>query len=82
MNTLSHIAPAGTCLEAAQVRVLIAQACPAKEYKDRRVLLIVPDATRTAPVGLLFQTLHRQIGAATTPFQYQRVCVPFQTRAR
>jgi lactate racemase len=32
------------------------------------VLLIVPDGTRTAPVGLLFQTLHRQIGRVTKAF--------------
>ena len=68
MNTLSHTAPAGTFLDAAQVRELIVQACPAKEYKDRRVLLIVPDATRTCPLGMLFAGLHAQIGAATAAF--------------
>ena len=68
MNTLSHTAPAGTFLDAVQVRELIAQACPAKEYKDRRVLLIVPDATRTCPLGLLFAGLHGQIGAVTAAF--------------
>ena len=46
-----------------QVRAVVAQACPARDYKDKRVLLIVPDATRTAPVGLLFKTIHEQIGA-------------------
>jgi len=45
-----------------QVADVVAQACPAKAYRDKRVLLIVPDGTRTAPVGLLFKTLHQQIG--------------------
>jgi nickel-dependent lactate racemase len=32
------------------------------------VLLIVPDGTRTAPVGLLFQALHEQIGRVARAF--------------
>ena len=68
MQTLSHTAQPGTFLDSAQVRELIAQACPAKDYKGRRVLLIVPDATRTCPLGLLFAGLHAQIGAATAAF--------------
>src|SRR5438552_494787 len=58
-----------TCtLTYAQVRDLIEEACPAKDYRDKRVLLIVPDGTRSAPVGLLFQTLHRQMGEVTKAF--------------
>src|SRR5207245_11672584 len=48
-----------------QVRDLVEEACPAKDYRNKKVLLIVPDGTRSAPVGLLFQTLHRQMGEAT-----------------
>lgn len=51
-----------------QVAALIAQACPAENYRDKRVLLIVPDGTRTAPVGLMFKSLHRQIGGVTKAF--------------
>ncbi len=47
---------------------LVAKACPTSNYQGKRVLLIVPDGTRTAPVGLLFRALHRQIGAATKSF--------------
>lgn len=65
MSTLSTIAEPGGSVTAEQVRDLVAQACPAKDYKGKRVLLIVPDATRTAPVGLLFKTVHEQIGATT-----------------
>ncbi len=68
MQTLSHTAPSGTFLDSEQVRELIAQACPAKDYKGRRVLLIVPDATRTCPLGMLFAGLHAQIGAAAAAF--------------
>src|SRR5882757_9597121 len=65
MSTLSQIASPGTHVSAAQARELIAQACPAKDYKDKKVLLIVPDATRTCPLGILFAGLFDQIGAAT-----------------
>src|SRR5712671_6231031 len=64
---LSKTASACT-LTNAQVRDLIEEACPAKDYRDKKVLLIVPDGTRSAPVGLLFQTLHRQMGEVTKTF--------------
>src|SRR5881296_3128849 len=55
-------------LTTAQVHDLIAQVCPAKDYRDKKVLLIVPDGTRTAPVGLLFRTLHGQFAEVTEAF--------------
>jgi len=64
-NALSRVAPDGGDVSPAEVRELVAQACPAENYRGRRVLLIVPDATRTAPVGLVFKALHEQISAAT-----------------
>src|SRR5689334_8932672 len=57
-----------TIVSPAQVAEIVAQACPAKEYKNKRVLAIIPDGTRTAPVGLLFKTLFQQIGATTAAF--------------
>ena len=51
-----------------QVSDVVARACATERYRGKRVLLIVPDGTRTAPVGLLFKTLHKQIGAATAAF--------------
>ncbi len=68
MSTLSQIAPDGTYLDAEQVRALIAQACPAKDYKDQRILLIVPDATRTCPLGMIFEAMFAQIGGVTHAF--------------
>jgi nickel-dependent lactate racemase len=47
------------------VQKLIASSCAARDYKGKRVLLIVPDGTRTAPIGLVFRAIHEQIGAAT-----------------
>src|SRR6202000_2502388 len=68
MSTLSLTAPDGAFLTADQARDLIAQACPAKDYRDKKVLLIVPDSTRTCPLGILFTGLFDQIGAATKHF--------------
>ena len=65
METLSKIAAAGKSVTPPEVAEVVAKACPTESFRDKRVLLIVPDATRTAPIGLLFQTLHKQIGAAT-----------------
>jgi nickel-dependent lactate racemase len=68
MSTLSLTAPDGAFLTSEQARSLIAQACPAKDYRDKKVLVIVPDATRTCPLGMLFTGLFDQIGAATSRF--------------
>jgi len=68
MSTLSQTAPAGQYLTAEHVRALIAEACPSKDYRDRKVLLIVPDATRTCPLGMIFSGLFDRIGAATKAF--------------
>src|SRR2546422_659891 len=49
----------------AQVAEVVAQALPPTNYRGKRVLLIVPDHTRTAPVGLMFKAIFQQIGAVT-----------------
>lgn len=64
MKTLSKSAFPGRLTEADVVE-LIAHALPAENYKGKRVLLIVPDHTRTAPVGLMFRNIFSQIGEAT-----------------
>src|SRR6266480_3613164 len=68
MSPISKTASPGRALTPEQVADVIAQACPAKDYRDKKVLLIIPDGTRTAPVGLLFQTLYRQVGDTTKAF--------------
>lgn len=44
-----------------EVARVLAATCPADTLRGRRVLAIVPDGTRTAPVGLVFRTLHGQL---------------------
>jgi nickel-dependent lactate racemase len=68
MSPVYKTASAGSRLNREQVADVMAQACPAKDYRDKKVLVIVPDGTRTAPVGLLFQTLYRQLGETTKAF--------------
>jgi lactate racemase len=68
MSTLSRVAPEGSFLNDEQTRALIAEACTAQDYRGKKVLLIVPDATRTCPLGLLFAALFEQIGGATERF--------------
>jgi nickel-dependent lactate racemase len=68
MNLLSHIAAPGQVLSADQVRELVAHACPADVFRGQRVLLIIPDGTRTAPVGLMFQALFDQLAGGAAVF--------------
>ena len=44
------------------VRKILREGLPAESFRDKKVLLIVPDHTRTAPVGLLFKEVHAWIG--------------------
>src|SRR5947209_7225888 len=46
-----------------QVREIAAQALAPLQLAGKRVLLVVPDSTRTAPVGLLFRVIHDLIGS-------------------
>ena len=62
MNVLSKSAFPGK-LSDSQVTELVAQALPKENYRGKKVLLVIPDHTRTAPVGLLFKTIFNQIGA-------------------
>jgi lactate racemase len=66
--TISTTTERGTTLSPREVQRLVEQVCPPKDYRGKRVLLIIPDGTRTAPIGLLFKTLHAQIGSVTSAF--------------
>ena len=67
-KTISCAAPPGGGVSPQQVEQLIAEACLPEDYRGKRVLVIVPDGTRTAPIGLMFQALHARIGAVTSAF--------------
>lgn len=60
--------PSGKGLTTVDVAEVVAQACPAGRYSGQKVLVIIPDGTRTAPVGLMFKTLHQQIGSIARAF--------------
>ncbi len=64
MNTAQTIAEitSPSAVSAEQVAAIIAKTCPATDYAGKRLLLIIPDGTRTAPVGLMFKTLFAQLG--------------------
>jgi nickel-dependent lactate racemase len=64
-ETIAAVAASGTGLTQARVDEVISRACLPDSYRGRRVLVIVPDGTRTAPLGLVFRSLHRQIGGVT-----------------
>jgi nickel-dependent lactate racemase len=55
-----------SAVASSQVSELISRACPSQNFGNKRVLVIVPDGTRTAPVGMLFKALHSQIGTVAT----------------
>jgi nickel-dependent lactate racemase len=57
-----------TLVTSEAVKATIEKACPADSYRGKRVLVVVPDGTRTAPIGMMFAALHRQIGGVTKKF--------------
>ncbi len=67
-SSVTSVAPADRQVTPAQVAETLAHACPVDTYRNQRVLVIIPDGTRTAPVGLLFKTLFNQIGSVARQF--------------
>ena len=66
MSTAKTIAEvtSPTAVSPEQVAGVVAKTCPVANFGGKRILLIIPDGTRTAPVGLMFKTLFAQIGGA------------------
>jgi nickel-dependent lactate racemase len=62
---LARCEPAGGHVATAQVADVVAIACPPEAFRHKRVLVIVPDGTRTAPIGLVFKALHAHLGGVT-----------------
>ncbi len=52
------------------VRQLIAQACESLPLDGKRVLVIIPDGTRTAPIPLFFRLLYEQFGRRVARLDY------------
>jgi nickel-dependent lactate racemase len=57
-------------LSDARVQELLAQALDPMALDGQRVLAIIPDSTRTAPIPLLFRLLHAQIGRRVARLDY------------
>ena len=66
--TISRVGAQGSYLTNEQALEVIREACPESEYRGKKVLLIVPDATRTCPLGTLFKGIFGQIGATAAAF--------------
>src|SRR5436305_2246249 len=64
-ETLQQVATSKSSVASDEVAALVSRACKAEDFKGKRVLLIVPDGTRTAPIGTVFRKLHRQIASGT-----------------
>lgn len=64
-QTASVEARVGQNVSPDQIAEIVAQTCPGNDYLNKRVLLVVPDGTRTAPVGLMFKTLFAHLGEVT-----------------
>src|SRR5260370_527986 len=68
LETIGRRAEPSTGLSRLEISEIVASACVRDDYPGKRILLIVPDGTRTAPVGALFQTLHQQLAEVTKSF--------------
>jgi len=52
-------------VSSAELTEIIARGCPVSELRGKKVLLIVPDSTRSCPLGTVFKEVYRQIGRET-----------------
>jgi len=59
-----------TTLTENDVRSLLTQACNALDIDGTRVLVIIPDGTRTAPIPLIFRLLYELWGRRVTRLDY------------
>ena len=62
-SIISRYASKDSFLEDLEIRDVIAAACAGKDYHKKRVLMIVPDGTRTCPLGPVFKGVFEEIGA-------------------
>ena len=57
-------------LTAEEVQSLLASGLDALPISGKRVLVIIPDGTRTAPIPLMFRLLYEQIGRRAARLDY------------
>jgi nickel-dependent lactate racemase len=68
MHSTQTIAPSESGLSDADITSFVTSACGSQDWDGKRVLAIVPDATRTAPVGPVFHALHAAIASRCQAF--------------
>ena len=51
-----------------EVRYLVQQVCPPDVFRGKKVIVIIPDGTRTAPIGMMFKLLHAQLKGVAIKF--------------
>jgi lactate racemase len=60
----------GARLDAAQVQAIVAEGLASLALDGRRLLVIIPDGTRTMPVGLMVQAIETAVGARVDALDY------------
>lgn len=68
MKFISAVAPHHSTLSREQVLQTVSEACVGLAWEEKKVLVIVPDSTRTAPVGPVFQALHSTVAGSCRAF--------------
>ncbi|MCS7008976.1 MAG: lactate racemase domain-containing protein, partial [Chthoniobacterales bacterium] len=56
-----EIAPNNASLTNDQINSVLDRALQSDDFSNKRILLILPDATRTAPIGPLFKGIHERL---------------------
>lgn len=59
---ISAVAKRGSSVRPAEVTHVVQSACSLEWYQGKRTLLIIPDNTRTAPIGSVFRPLYGHLG--------------------
>jgi nickel-dependent lactate racemase len=62
--------PSDQSLTHDEVRELVAQAASGLSLRGKRVLIIIPDGTRTMPMALMFELLQEEIGKQSSACDY------------
>ncbi|HUV14105.1 MAG TPA: lactate racemase domain-containing protein [Acidobacteriota bacterium] len=59
-----------TCLQANDILQVLKKTFEHQEIEDKRVLIIIPDKTRTAPIPLFFRLFHELLSPVTRKLDY------------
>lgn len=62
------VAQPGRVISPEAARDFVVRTCPVADFRGRRLLLIIPDGTRTAPIDVMFRALHAHLAGATRRF--------------